>query len=166
MKSIKIIFFFTAAIALGVSCKNDKTSQSEEKVSPPFKEVKTNPNNSITAVEKLYKSNEVDTPALFSTSCQQNENKFKCSQNLLQEYIKNNIVTPNKIIDKRRREVISFTILADGNIGKNIRSISKKEVCSGCKAAAITVLSNMPKWIPAMKEGRTVAMSITVPVTF
>ena len=54
MKSLKIIFFFTAAIALGVSCKNDKTSQSEEKASPPIEEVKTNPNNSITAVEKLY----------------------------------------------------------------------------------------------------------------
>ena len=73
----KIIFFFTAAIALGVSCKNDKTSQSEEKASPPIEEVKTNPNNSITAVEKLYTTAEVDTPALFSISCQQNENKFK-----------------------------------------------------------------------------------------
>ncbi|MEJ6693191.1 MAG: energy transducer TonB [Saprospiraceae bacterium] len=166
MKSLKIIFFFTAAIALGVSCKNDKTSQSEEKASPPFKEVKTNPNNSITAVEKLYRSNEVDTPALFSASCQQNENKAKCSQNILQDYIKNNLVIPNEAREKRHREVISFTILADGSIGKNIRSISKKEVCSGCRAAAITVLSRMPKWVPAMKEGKTVAMSMTIPITF
>ena len=166
MKSLKIIFFFTAAIALGVSCKNDKTSQSEEKADRPSKEVKGNSNNMVTAVDKLYRSNEVDTPALFSASCQQNENKAKCSQNMLQDYIKNNLAIPNEAREKRHREVISFTILADGSIGKNIRSISKKEVCSGCRAAAITVLSRMPKWVPAMKEGKTVAMSMTIPITF
>ena len=165
MKSLQIILLFAAAIALSVSCKSDKASQSEEKLTPS-KEVKGKPNNTVTAVDKLYRSNEVDTPALFSASCQQNENKAKCSQSMLREYIKNNLVKPMKGPETKQREVISFTILPDGSIGKNIRSISKKEVCTGCRAAAINVLSTMPKWVPAMKEGKAVAMSMTVPVTF
>ena len=85
---------------------------------------------------------------------------------ITEDYIKNNLVIPNKPPERRQREVISFTILTDGSIGKNIRSISKKEVCTGCRAAAITLLSRMPKWVPAMKEGKTVAMSMTIPITF
>lgn len=166
MKSLQIIFLFTTVITLSISCKNDKASQNEEKLTLPSKEVKGKTNNTVTAVDKLYRSNEVDTPALFSASCQQNENKAKCSQNMLREYIKNNLANPNKDQETKQREVISFTILPDGSIGKNIRSISKKEVCTGCRAAAIKVLSAMPKWVPAMKEGKAVAMSMTVPVTF
>lgn len=166
MKSIQVIFLFAAVITFGVSCKNDKASQSEEKVTTLSKEVKGKSNNTVTAVDKLYRSNEVDTPALFSASCQQNENKAKCSQSMLREYINNNLVKPNKGQEIKQREVISFTIMPDGSIGKNIRSISKKEVCTGCRSAAIKVISTMPNWVPAMKEGKAVAMSMTVPVTF
>ncbi len=169
MKSIQVILLFIAVLALTSSCKNDKAEKVEEKVAAPTvktEQKKTKSSNTVAPVEALYRITEVDTPALFSASCKEEKDMVKCSRNLFQEYIKKNLVKPSKGQNIKQREVITFTIMPDGSVADNIRSISKKEVCPGCRDAAIKVLSSMPKWVPAEKDGIAVSMSMTVPVSF
>lgn len=166
MKSLQLAFIFFCLLSLGTSCKSDSKIESEEiKVNEP-KVAISKSTNPIASVDRVYRSNEVDVAALFSASCKNEKNQSQCSKTMFREYITENLVNPNQGQEIKQREVITFTIMPDGSIGKNVRSITKKEVCTGCKAEAIKVVSNMPKWIPAMKEGKAVAVSMTVPVTF
>lgn len=167
MKFLQTLFLLVGLIFFNSSCKNEEVSQSEKNIESKIVDTKTTDTQEAKPVGVLYRSNEVDRPALFSSNCINDNNPTKCSQTMLRNYIKSHIEKINTSDEEiKLREVISFTVTADGSIGENIRSISKKEVCSGCRDAAIKVISEMPNWEPAIKEGKSVAMSMTVPVSF
>lgn len=59
--------------------------------------------------------------------------------------------------------LVSFVVETDGSITdvKVIRGIG-----SGCDEEAVRVVKAMPKWQPAMKEGKAVAMQFYIPFSF
>ena len=59
--------------------------------------------------------------------------------------------------------LVSFVVETDGSITdvKVIRGIG-----SGCDEEAVRVVKAMPKWQPAMKDGKAVAMQMHIPFSF
>lgn len=96
----------------------------------------------------------------------------------LNEYISNNIKYPKEAMDNgiEGRVVIGFKIDEEGNV-KDPRVVTENYSYvngangNGTKsgvlvAAALDVIHKMPKWIPAEKDGRKVAMYYQQPFTF
>jgi len=166
-RNIAILIF---SFFLLIACKSDQaaTDTSKKKEVVNKKQATSPKSKGSIKVDRIYNFKEVDQPALFSANCSNDDNPQRCSQTKLREYIKANLKVPNdaKTKNVKEREVISFTVMPDGSIDDNIHSISKKEVCSGCRDAAIAVLANMNSWKPAMKDGKAVAMSVVAPVAF
>jgi len=164
-KILLALTLFTLAFA---ACKSD--TQEKAAITPTTTEKKNKPKTTkeIIELDKVYNAQEVDTPAVFDNICNSESNPSKCSQAKVREYINANVNMPRSAQNAniREREVIAFTILPDGSVNGDLRSISKKEVCDGCRDAAIEVISNMSKWSPAMKDGKAVPMSMVVPVSF
>lgn len=80
-------------------------------------------------------------------------------------YIKNNMKIPNKAYRKAKSGTIlvTFTVEKDGSIS-NVRISSKKKLGYGCEKAAIKVISNMPKWVPAQQRDEPCRMAFSKPI--
>ena len=90
---------------------------------------------------------------------------FPGGQVALMNYLNSNIKYP-VIAEKngvQGRVVIQFLIGEDGNIF-NIEVV--KSVDPSLDREAVRVIKNMPKWIPGKKDGKTVTVRYTLPVTF
>lgn len=92
------------------------------------------------------------------------------------EYLGQNLTYPTEAKDKQveGKVYIWFVIEEDGSISnvkaekselesphKNVQK-AKKE----CEQEGIRVVSNMPKWKPALKDGKPVRVSYMVPIKF
>lgn len=58
---------------------------------------------------------------------------------------------------------VAFVVKPDGSISD---TKVLKGIGSGCDEEAVRVINSMPAWTPGKQNGRTVAVSYTVPVTF
>ncbi len=58
---------------------------------------------------------------------------------------------------------VSFVVEKDGSI-QNVKV--EKGVSSILDEEAMRVVRNMPKWTPAMKDGKEVRTSLTLPIVF
>lgn len=58
---------------------------------------------------------------------------------------------------------ISFVVEVDGSLNE-FKIV--KDIGGGCAEAAIETLKKMPKWKPAVKEGKPVRCEFTIPVVF
>jgi TonB family protein len=61
------------------------------------------------------------------------------------------------------RVFVSFVVKPDGSVS-DVKLL--KGIGSGCDEEAVRVINSMPIWTPGKQNGRTVAVSYTVPVTF
>ena len=83
----------------------------------------------------------------------------------LYKYISENINYPEaaKAAGEEGRVMVRFVVEADG-------SVTDAEVVRGiggeCDAEALRVINAMPKWEPAMKDGKAVRVRYTVPINF
>ena len=80
-------------------------------------------------------------------------------------YIQGNLKYPPQA---RQQQVegkvfLSFTVGTNGNVG-DVKV--QKGIGAGCDEEAVRVVKSMPAWTPGKQNGRTVAVSYTVPVTF
>lgn len=110
-----------------------------------------------------------DRPPLFSRNCLNAEDKMKCTNSEMQEFVvDNDFQYPEKALDRFQegQEYVSFKLTEDGII-KNIRVLAKEDICRGCSDVAADIVSSMKNmWFPAMKDGEPVATKITIPIKF
>lgn len=91
--------------------------------------------------------------------------EFHSGKEGLARYIKNRLEYPKKA----RRKKITGTVVASFMIEKDgiIREIKiLKSLPYGCDEAVINLIKRMPKWRPAMEEGKLVRFLYELPVEF
>jgi protein TonB len=82
-------------------------------------------------------------------------------------YLSSNLVYPETLVMQRKivtgQVKISFYVEADGSIS-NARIA--KSIHPACDLEALRVVINMPRWVPAVMEGKVVKSYYTQPITF
>jgi len=124
--------------------------------------------NTGKAREVSYTISEVDRPPMFSENCLTKKKPFECSNEALQAYFSKNIEYPDQAerTQSDGLEYVSFTVEPDGSIGQNFSVVTKEKSCKSCAAAAVKAVAAMPKWVPAMKDGKPVRTNLVLPVRF
>ena len=91
--------------------------------------------------------------------------KFPGGDTELMNYIHNEMVYPEACIKEKKqgRTIISFVVEKDGSLSdykilRHVHDDMDKE--------AIRIVKSMPKWTPAIKDGKYVRCKYTMPVTF
>jgi len=83
----------------------------------------------------------------------------------LASYLQTNVTYPESAMKNNEigKVFVSFVVEKDGSI-QNVKV--EKGVSSILDEEAMRVVRNMPKWIPAMKDGKEVRTSLTLPIVF
>lgn len=91
--------------------------------------------------------------------------EFPGGEYAFRTYIGKNIKYPDdaKKTGIKGKVFVSFIIDKDGNV-KNPKIV--KSVSPSIDKEALRVISSLPKWTPGKKDGKIVAVSYTVPITF
>jgi protein TonB len=185
MKSIIIfknqLLALTLILGLGLmvaSCKSDSAAEAEAEVDEAVAELKSDvamaTSNAETAMPEaksrtIYNITQVDRPPLFSADCAKAENPRKCSEDKILAFIKDNAKFPKAASTKNQDgfEQVIFVVEKDGSLADvKYAASSEADKCDGCQQAAVDVVGLMTKWEPAMKDGKAVAVQMTVPVRF
>jgi protein TonB len=87
--------------------------------------------------------------------------EFPGGDDSLKKYFERNIKYPD--VNVRGSVYISFYIETNGSV-TNISVV--KALGGGCDEEAIRLVKLMPKWKPAMQNGKTVRKKVTIPVKF
>ena len=91
--------------------------------------------------------------------------KFPGGEQELYKYMAMNIHYPQEAIDTNTqgRVLVGFTVETDGSLSdvKVLRGVS-----NALDAEAIRVVSAMPKWEPAKKDGKAVRVALSLPIGF
>lgn len=93
------------------------------------------------------------------------EKRNKCAQTKLLTFIYSNIKYPAEARKAgiEGRVIVKYTVLKDGSIG-NTKIL--RDIGGGCGEAALKVIQTLPKMIPGQKDGKAVAVEMTLPVSF
>jgi hypothetical protein len=93
------------------------------------------------------------------------ETKRTCSNKNLLEYIRNNLELPEEARELGIEGLvyISFFVTKSGEV-KDAYII--KDIGGGCGMAAKQVIETMPHWLPAFKNGKPVAVQMSIPIKF
>ena len=90
---------------------------------------------------------------------------FRGGEQKLMEFIRNNVVYPQKAIDAgiEGRVFVEFYIEKDGTVSNPqvLRGIGH-----GCDEEALRVVGLMPKWFPGKQRGHAVRVRYTLPINF
>ncbi|PTB96005.1 hypothetical protein C9994_09305 [Marivirga lumbricoides] len=105
---------------------------------------------------------------LYFGSCQLNRintdsASFPGGQKELKSYIKKNLDWQQGQITLEGKVYISFTVNEDGSI--NEVSLMKG-LCAPCDQAALDLVKNMPKWVPASENGKPIKSELIIPIDF
>ncbi|MEZ4947854.1 MAG: energy transducer TonB [Saprospiraceae bacterium] len=120
------------------------------------------------STEDAFDANEVDEAPVFGEKCYTETNTMDCTNAEIQEYIFNAIEYPEEAMEKKQDGVymVTFTLDKNGEVGNDFKVVAKEKPCDGCAQAAVNAVAEMPKWKPAMKNGKAVAIELTLPVRF
>lgn len=91
--------------------------------------------------------------------------EFVGGADLLQAYLKENIVYPQKARENKieGKVYVSFIVEKDGSLS-NIKVL--RDIGYGCGEEAVRVMKNMTKWKPGRQKGKPVRMQYVQPITF
>ena len=91
--------------------------------------------------------------------------EFPGGESALSTYIGKNIKYPDDAVKAgiKGKVFVSFIIDKDGNV-KNPKIV--RSVSPSIDKEALRVISSLPKWTPGKKDGKIVAVSYTVPISF
>ncbi len=84
-------------------------------------------------------------------------------------YIRSNVRYPKNAKNVEGKVFIRFTIEKDGSVSnaKVVRSdVKNKKYRKALEEEALRLVSNMPRWKPALHNGEPVRCDFTIPVTF
>ncbi|HMS97951.1 MAG TPA: energy transducer TonB [Saprospiraceae bacterium] len=117
---------------------------------------------------RVYRPNEVDRIPLFSSTCLQEENAAECSSEKLSKYIVSHINYSSKDVSRGNEghELVHFVVDKDGSVmhTKIVSTLNKN--CENCKQAVLELFDKMDKWVPGRKNGKNVAVELSVPIRF
>jgi TonB family protein len=88
--------------------------------------------------------------------------EFPGGREAMMKHIQSNVRYPPRA-DVSGKVFVSFVVKTDGSVG-NVKVV--KGIEPSCDEEAVRVINSMPTWTPGKQNGRTVAVSYTVPVTF
>lgn len=88
---------------------------------------------------------------------------FRGGQTALLQYMEENIVIPPSV-KGRCRVIVSFMVERNGEITE--AKVIKSSGDEAADAEALRVVSAMPKWSPGKRNGETIRVKYTLPVTF
>ena len=90
---------------------------------------------------------------------------FPGGNDALASYLQTNVTYPESAMKNNEigKVFVSFVVEKDGST-QNVKV--EKGVSSILDAEAMRVVRNMPKWIPAMKDGKEVRTALTLPIVF
>jgi len=85
----------------------------------------------------------------------------------LMQYLSDNVTYPPaaKAANAEGMVVVNFVVQQDGSIS-DIKEVATRPNHPDLVTEAIRVVSTMPKWKPAVKEGKIVKMQFTLPIRF
>lgn len=83
------------------------------------------------------------------------------------EFFSKNLVYPEQARDNeiQGRVIVEFTVEKDGSI-TNVKVVRGKELAHGIPEEAIRIVKAMPRWTPAMMDGKMVRAYHVMPVSF
>ncbi|GJM35389.1 MAG: hypothetical protein DHS20C18_43900 [Saprospiraceae bacterium] len=110
----------------------------------------------------------LDRPPLFSKECMEKKKPEKCSNEAIQDYIRANADYPNRALTRNEEgvEYVTFVINKNGVVESDIQIESQGEACTDCASEAKRLVKEMPTWIPATKDGKSVNVRVILPVKF
>ena len=165
IKVLKASFLFGAIAISIVACNNTE----QNKVSETADEIETVVSKTIKGVKSeaeinkpmVYNETQVDTKAMFG-----NCSTAECSEKKILSFVKDNIQFPKNqnLLDESLEQVL-IVINKNGSL-EDVKYVasSNDEGCPVCQQAAVDVVGKMKNWKPAMKDGKAVAMKMTIPV--
>lgn len=91
--------------------------------------------------------------------------EFPGGMHVMMEWLAENLRYPQSMIDGNIEGlvVVQFKVRTDGSIS-DIEI--KRSICPDADAEAKRIVASMPRWTPAMKDGKTIETSYTLPVNF
>ncbi|WP_316842257.1 energy transducer TonB [Pedobacter gandavensis] len=89
--------------------------------------------------------------------------KFPGGKNALNEFILKHIKHPNGVSNIRGRVIVRFQIDQEGNA---VNPIIISGLSPEYNQEAINLIKKMPKWEPGKQNGKLVAITLSLPITF
>ncbi|MGZ5242784.1 MAG: energy transducer TonB [Bacteroidia bacterium] len=81
------------------------------------------------------------------------------------DFIKNNLNYP-KALKKNKIQGTTYVDIIINKDGSISNAKVRRDIGGGSAEEAIRLINSMPKWIPAMQNGRAVAFKMTIPIRF
>ncbi|MGB4960654.1 MAG: TonB family protein, partial [Saprospiraceae bacterium] len=81
------------------------------------------------------------------------------------EYIQNNIKYPTKAKDNNIEGICNVRVMIDEH-GKVTDAVITEDIGYGTEEEALRVVKNMPNWIPVIKDGKKIATTTNITVSF
>ena len=93
------------------------------------------------------------------------DDKLACATEKLMAYVSRELVYPEAAREEGVQGVVvlTFVVADDGSVGD---LTILRDIGYGCGAEAARVLADMPRWQPALHDGRNVHTQLMLPITF
>lgn len=133
------------------------------------KEKTVNPESETAKEKDIYFVIPMETTSEISTAPQETEvekmAEYPGGTEAMIKYLTTNIRYPETAVKAKTtgKVLVSFVVSKDGKVSK---AAVKKGVSKELDAEALRVVSAMPKWIPAEKDGKKVDSEMVLPVSF
>lgn len=172
---------FVLALAIFVSltsCNNAKKDMDNtgDEIEMKVEQIEQTADAKVKSTEKSYNNDneigvynitQVDSPPLMSADCTTESSPKQCSDKKVMEFIKKNVNISKSWKNEGSFEQVLVIIEKDGSL-RDIKYVasSNNDGCEACQKAAVDVVGKMSNWIPAKKDGKAVAVKMTIPVKF
>ena len=83
----------------------------------------------------------------------------------LQKFIQENLIYPKLALEKEIEGTVYISYRVDFD-GKVVDVRNNKGIGFGCDEEAMRVIANMPKWKPAIQNGKPVSVHMRLPIQF
>jgi TonB family protein len=91
--------------------------------------------------------------------------KISVSGREMTKFIQKHLKYPTKAKENNIEGIVYIRLTIDSK-GKVTDAMIKEDIGYGCGAEALSVVSMMPNWLPATKDGTAVASTQTIPIAF
>ena len=117
---------------------------------------------------KVYKASEVNRIAIYEPECLEEKNPMECSSYEIYDFMVKNITYPKDALNESLETVsiIQFVVDKNGRVSDTKFLNYNGTRCVSCEKAALQAFGKMHNWVPAQKDGRDVAVEMTLPVRF
>jgi hypothetical protein len=111
-----------------------------------------------------------DKPPVFTKACADAENAMTCTNEALQEFMKDkNLEYPADARNNRQEglEYVTFVMTEKGEFEGRPTVLSKDKPCAACADRAVEIVKKTENlWQPAVLDGEPVKVRLTIPVRF